>query len=173
MLDTLPSIQELLKMAIPSSDYAKFPLNKICHKTNYILPGRVDDLFHMQLRNKGINLFVQLAFLMHKENLNLRLCIGNQAIKIFVSSRVAIPSLEYNLGMFCTSLIYFKTNWRCPFHLVNNEQREPQIDWKKGHLMGDAVNYPGIIMHANDIIAKDHNITFIHDLTTLADIHQD
>ena len=94
-------------------------------------------------------------------------------MEILVSSRTSIPYLDYNLGMFFTSLIYLKTNWKCPFHQINNEQREPQIYWKKCHFMGDFTNYLGIIVHANDIIAIEHNIAFIHNLTTLVNIHQD
>ena len=63
-------------------------------------------------------------------------------------------------------------NWKCPFHQIKDEQRKPQIDWKKCHYTGDAGNYPRI-MHGNDIIAKEQNISAIHILRTLANIHQD
>ena len=170
MLDTLPSIQDLLKMAISSSDFTKSPLYKFCHQTNQILLCQSESLFHMKLRNGRINLFVLPAFPTHKDNRNWKLCIGNPAIKILVSSRIVTPYLDYNLGM---SPVYLTANWNCPFHQINSEQKAPQVDCKKCHFMGDAANYPGFILHPNDIMAKEQNITFIHDLTRLSNIHQD
>ena len=170
MLDTLPSIQDLRQMAISSSDFTKSPLYKIFHQTNQILLCQSESLFNMQLRNGRINLFVLPAFPKHKDNRNWKLCIGNPSIKILVSSRIVTSYLDYNLGM---PPVYLTTNWNCPFHQINSEQKEPQVDCKKCHFMGDAANYPGFNLHANDIMAKEQNITFIHDLTRLANIHQD
>ena len=169
MLDTLPSIQDLRKMAKSSSDFTKSPLYKICHQTNQILLCQSESLFNMQLRNGRINLFVLPAFPTHKDNRNWKLCIANLAIKILARSRIVTPYLDSNLGM---SPVYLTTNCNCPFHQINSQQIEPQVDCKKCHFMGDAANYPGFNLHANDIMAKEQNITFIHDLTGLANIHQ-
>ena len=173
MLSTLPSIKELLKMTIPSSGIAKSPQYKISLNNSQILPGQREDLLAMQLINEGIFLCVLPVLLHHKENSSWKMCIGNQAIKILVSSRIVIQCLDYMSGMFYKSLIYKKMNLQCPYHQIKNEERgknhtkfhgieriyilivfpiEPQIDWTKCHSMGDTTNYLGFILHANVLL---------------------
>ena len=173
-----PSIQEPLKITMPSSGIEKLPHHKICQNKFLILLGQNEDMAGMKLTNEGISLCALLQIIMAKQHRSWRMYKDSQQIiQCYIHCQDCIE------GLFCWLLKYSKMSLNSPYHfIILNHRREHNkrlhahaiiheqlvfaiglpIDWDKCHNLGESIVIPQVIVHANNILA-DKGITAIHD----------
>ena len=83
MIGTLPRIQDLLMTTIPSSIFENLSNNIIRQNKTMSVLNQVENLFGMQLINKGISMCALPLIITQKENHNWRMCIDSQALFSF------------------------------------------------------------------------------------------
>ena len=182
MIETQQSIQELLAITIPSSGIEKLPNRKISQNKCKILFGRDKDMAGMKLINEEVNMCALLVIIMEKQNRSMRKYMDVQDVKCYIHYQDCIVGLFFRLPK------YSKMSLSSPYHhIIFNHRGEHNkrlhalsrireqlvfaiglhIDW------GKCIVIPHIIVHTNDTIAEEEIISAIHNLTTLANIHQD
>ena len=182
MIETQQSIQELLTITIPRCGIEKLPHRKISQNKYQILFGQDKDMAGMKLINEEVNMCALLVIIMEKQNHSWRMYMDVQDVKCYIHYQDGI------VGLFFRLLKYSKMSLNSPYHqIIFNHRGEhnkrlhalariPEqlvyaiglhIDW------GKCIVIPHIIVHTNHIIAEKENISAIHNLTTLANIHQD
>ena len=182
MIETQQSIQELLTITIPSSGIEKLPQRKISLNKYQILSGQDKDVAGMKLINQEVNMCALLVIIMEKQNRRCGMYMDIQDVKCYIHYQDCI------IGLFFRLLKYSKMNLNSPYHqIIFNHRGEHK---KRLHALarineqlvfaiglhsdwGKSIVIPHIIVHTNDIIAGKENISAIHNLTTLAHIHQD
>ena len=177
MIQTQQSIQELLTITIPSSGIEKLPHRKISQNKCQILFGQGKDMAGMKLINEEVNMCALLVIIMEKPNRSWRMYVDIHDVKCYIHYQDCI------VGLFFRLVKYSKMSLNSPYHqIIFNHKRRHALariheqlvfaiglhsDW------GKCIIIPHIIVHTNDIIAEKENISAIHNLTTLANIHQE
>ena len=182
MIEMQQSIQELLTITIPSSGIEKLPHHKISQNKCQILFGQDKDMAGMKLINEEVNMCALLVIIMEKQNRSWRIYMDVQDVKCYIHYQDCI------VGLFFRLLKNSKMSLNSPYpQIIFNHRGEHnkrlhalarihgqlvfaiglQCDW------GKCIGIAHIIVQTNDIISEKENISTIHNLRTLANIHQD
>ena len=120
LVSAFPSIQGMVRTPIPMKNIQKHVDHKLGSSLPHLpqisaipaqtLQDDVNDLFGMTYIQKKISPCALPLFLVPKKNQSLNMRIDNQTIKITLVPRFPIQCLDYMLGIFFRSSMYFKIN---------------------------------------------------------------